>query len=214
MRFVNEAVLMVKLLLAEDDGWIGVDLDGTLARHTGWKGATKIGSPIPRMVRRVRYWVGHGRKVKIFTARADDERSVNAIKRWLKDNDLPDLEITNLKDKNCIEFWDDKAKAVEKNTGRLKESAQIIERTLRELQALPDNQLYLCHDQSVAQRHKLQVPFKCGCRLWVGGGVVRVEFYSQNEDYGTRFQVSDHADVKTLEPVPGETWQFDDPPNF
>ena len=128
MRIVNEAALLVKLLLEEEDGWIGVDLDGTLARHTGWKGATKIGNPIPRMVRRVRRWVSHGRKVKLFTARADDEKSVNAIQKWLKVNELPDLPITNLKDKDCIEFWDDRAKAVEKNTGRLKESFDLISR--------------------------------------------------------------------------------------
>lgn len=106
----------------EEDGWIGVDLDGTLAKHTGYKGATKIGEPIPAMVNRIRRWVGHGKKVKIFTARADDERSVNAIKKWLKDNELPDLEVTNLKDCKMTELWDDKAIGVVKNTGKVKES--------------------------------------------------------------------------------------------
>lgn len=125
-RHVNEAVFLADMLLEQEKGYIAVDLDGTLARYTGWKGATKIGKPIPRMVKRVRRWVGHGRKVKIFTARADDERSVNAIKKWLKDNELPDLEVTNLKDKDCIEFWDDRAKAVEKNTGRLKEAWKTV----------------------------------------------------------------------------------------
>ena len=101
----------------DEEGWIGVDLDGTLAKHTTYKGATHIGEPIPLMAARVRRWVGHGKKVKIFTARADDERAVNAIKKWLKDNELPDLEITNLKDKAMIELWDDRARAVKKNTG-------------------------------------------------------------------------------------------------
>lgn len=27
-------------------GWIGVDLDGTLAEYTGWKGVEHIGEPI------------------------------------------------------------------------------------------------------------------------------------------------------------------------
>jgi hypothetical protein len=122
MNTRSRAVALVNQLLHEDkedpEAWIGVDLDGTLARYTSYKGATKIGTPIPRMVRRVRRWVSHGKKVKIFTARADDERSVNAIKAWLKDNELPDLEVTNLKDQHCVEFWDDRAVSVEKNTGK------------------------------------------------------------------------------------------------
>lgn len=121
---------LVSLLLAEKKkekesdplAWTAVDLDGTLARYTGWKGATQIGAPIPRMVRRIRRWVGHGKKVKLFTARADDERAVNAIKAWLKDNDLPDLEITNIKDQHMTELWDDRAVAVERNTGKVRES--------------------------------------------------------------------------------------------
>lgn len=122
-RTVKEAaILALQLLEDEEDGWIGVDLDGTLAKHSGWKGATHIGEPIPKMVARVRRWVGHGKKVKIFTARADDERAVNAIKKWLKKHELPDLEVTNLKDPKMTEFWDDKAVAVEKNTGEVKEA--------------------------------------------------------------------------------------------
>lgn len=121
---VGAAESIVNALLDSEDeeGWIGVDLDGTLAKYNGYKGATKIGEPIPKMVARIRRWVGHGKKVKIFTARADDEKSVNAIKKWLKDNELPDLEITNLKDHHMTELWDDKAVAVKKNTGEVKES--------------------------------------------------------------------------------------------
>jgi len=29
-------------------GWVGVDLDGTLAHYDGWKGADHIGEPGPR----------------------------------------------------------------------------------------------------------------------------------------------------------------------
>lgn len=121
----SEAVAVVLTTLLEGDeadDWIGVDLDGTLAKYSGWKGSTKIGKPIPAMVRRIRRWVSHGKKVKIFTARADDERAVNAIKKWLKDNELPDLEVTNLKDEHMTCLWDDRVKSVEKNTGRLKEA--------------------------------------------------------------------------------------------
>jgi hypothetical protein len=51
-------------------GWIGVDLDGTLAHYDGWKGADHIGAPIPAMVERVKGWLAEGKTVKIFTARA------------------------------------------------------------------------------------------------------------------------------------------------
>jgi hypothetical protein len=54
-------------------GWIGVDLDGTLADHY-WpeKGpfeADRIGDPIPLMVARVKDWIAKGVEVRIFTAR-------------------------------------------------------------------------------------------------------------------------------------------------
>ena len=45
---------------AIDDGpaarsWIGVDLDGTLARYDGWRGLDRIGEPVPVMLARVRH---------------------------------------------------------------------------------------------------------------------------------------------------------------
>lgn len=50
-------------------GWIGVDLDGTLAHYDGWKGADHIGEPVPAMVERVKRWLAEGKTVKIMTAR-------------------------------------------------------------------------------------------------------------------------------------------------
>jgi len=122
IRKVANVLLIEAEEKSDDDAWIGVDLDGTLAEYDKWRGATHIGDPIPKMANRIRRWVGRRKKVKIFTARADDERSVNAIKKWLKDNELPDLEITNLKDEHMTELWDDKAIAVQKNTGEVKEA--------------------------------------------------------------------------------------------
>jgi hypothetical protein len=69
--------------------------------------------------------------VKIFTARADDEKGVNAIKAWLKKHELPDLEVTNLKDQKMIEFWDDKAVQVRKNTGQRVGEAEDPKAALR-----------------------------------------------------------------------------------
>lgn len=98
--------------------WIGVDLDGTLARATPWKGMTHIGEPVPLMVRRVREWTGMGLTVKIVTARAPHPEAVEAIRRWLVVNGLPELEVTDRKDFGMIELWDDRAIQVVRNTGK------------------------------------------------------------------------------------------------
>jgi len=60
--------------------WIGVDLDGTLARDLGSTRGDKIGSPIEPMLVRVQKWIAEGRTVKIFTARASSPRQVAAIR--------------------------------------------------------------------------------------------------------------------------------------
>lgn len=107
-----------------DDGpgtrsWIGVDLDGTLARYSGWRGLEHVGKPIPVMLARVKHWLDEGYCVKIFTARAaEGEKGIAPVKKWLKENGLPDLEVTNQKDFAMIELWDDRAVQVVANTGR------------------------------------------------------------------------------------------------
>ncbi len=98
-------------------GWIGVDLDGTLAHYDGWKGPAHIGPAIPAMLNRVRQWISDGKVVKIFTARANIPIAIPYIKSWLQENGLPDLEITATKDLKMIELWDDRCVQVEKNTG-------------------------------------------------------------------------------------------------
>lgn len=50
-------------------GWIGVDLDGTLAIWKGHFDVLAIGDPIPAMVDRVKAWIAAGQDVRIFTAR-------------------------------------------------------------------------------------------------------------------------------------------------
>ena len=102
--------------------WIGVDLDGTLAVDVGslpWddRGKPKIGRPVIGMLNRVKRWVACGRTVKIFTARASSPVQVAAIRRWLAQWGLPDLEVTNVKDFNMVELWDDRCIRVDKNSG-------------------------------------------------------------------------------------------------
>jgi len=98
--------------------WIGVDLDGVLAKYTKWKGASHIGEPVPEMVSRVKRWLAEGKTVKIFTARADSPEHVLNVKKWLKEQGLGNLEVTNKKDHGMIELWDDRAVRVIKNKGK------------------------------------------------------------------------------------------------
>src|SRR5687767_12144507 len=63
-------------------GWIGVDLDGTLAYYDGWKGPGHIGKPVPAMAKRVRKWLEQGCDVRIFTARACEPERVHYIEAW------------------------------------------------------------------------------------------------------------------------------------
>ena len=99
-------------------GWIGVDLDGTLAECTKWKGLDHIGKPIPLMKKRVLEWIEAKYTVKIVTARASVPKGIPPVKAWLAKNDFPDLEVTNQKDFNMIELWDDRAIQVITNTGK------------------------------------------------------------------------------------------------
>ena len=101
-----------------DNGFIAVDLDGTLAAYSGWKGPDDIGEPIPAMMERVRNWLNQGIRVKIFTARAEVPANIPAIKNWLQVHGLPDLEVTCVKSMDMIEYWDDRAVEVIPNTGR------------------------------------------------------------------------------------------------
>lgn len=103
-------------------GWIGVDLDGTLAKYDGWKGIDHVGAPVEPMMRRVRAWLDEGREVRIFTARVcvpEPERTavIEAIQTWCLHHDLPPLAVTNIKDFGMVELWDDRAVQVIPNTG-------------------------------------------------------------------------------------------------
>jgi hypothetical protein len=100
-----------------EGGWFGVDLDGTLAEYTGYKGPKVIGAPITKTVKRVQYLLGRGITVKVFTARADDPEAVSAITEWCKKHIGQPLEVTNVKDPMMVELWDDRARRIGQNTG-------------------------------------------------------------------------------------------------
>lgn len=104
-------------------GWIGVDLDGTLAVYDGRR-AGEIGEPVPAMHFRVRKWIADGVTVKIVTARACVPQEKVRVAAWLAKHDMEGLEITNQKDFAMIELWDDRAVTVEYNTGKVIKAAR------------------------------------------------------------------------------------------
>lgn len=115
-------------------GWIGVDLDGTLATYDGWRDGA-IGAPVPEMVARVKRWLAEGKDVRIFTARACildgispvslqradrefAEKQVALIQDWCEQHIGQRLPVTATKDFMCVEIWDDRCIQVHANTGQ------------------------------------------------------------------------------------------------
>ncbi len=100
-------------------GWIGVDLDGTLAYYDGWRGPHHIGPPVPAMLARVKQWVADDVvDVRIFTARANDPEQAAAVVEWCVHHIGVELVVTATKDYGMIALWDDRCVQVEPNTGR------------------------------------------------------------------------------------------------
>ncbi len=99
--------------------WVGVDLDGTLAVWDNKSTLDRIGPPVPAMLAFVQRMVDNGIRVKIFTARAGEVSQIPKIRKWLEKNNLPPLEITNVKDYGMERLYDDRGIQVEKNTGRI-----------------------------------------------------------------------------------------------
>jgi hypothetical protein len=114
-------------------GWIGVDLDGTLAEYHPEQGIGKIGYPIYPMVERINKWLDEGYEVRIFTARVaacgqsnDDgvhdsasfaAEQVELIEDWCRKHLGYTLRVTATKDFLMAELWDDRCVRVITNTG-------------------------------------------------------------------------------------------------
>lgn len=118
------------------NGWIGVDLDGTLAHYDHWEGPTKIGVPIAPMVARVKGWLAAGKDVRIFTARVSHDGSPSRVKdamfasyaimEWCERHIGQVLPITNIKDYAMTELWDDRAIHVVHNIGTTLEETFVM----------------------------------------------------------------------------------------
>ncbi len=112
--------------------WIGVDLDGTLAYESDWRGIGHIGEPIPCMVELVKKLIADGEDVRIFTARvsrmqSDAERrlAIRYVQDWCEKHLGKRLPVTNEKDQYLKHFYDDRAISVECNEGRVVSAGPI-----------------------------------------------------------------------------------------
>ena len=103
-----------------NEGWVGFDLDGTLAKYVSWNGPQSIGEPIKSMIEILKKYLSNGWKCKIFIARAYyGIEATTAIHKWLKNQGLPELEVTNIKDFAMAYLYDDRCVVVETNTGKI-----------------------------------------------------------------------------------------------
>jgi len=107
-------------------GWIGVDLDGTLASYDGWKGPDHIGEPIPKMVRFVRDLMDQGHEIRIFTARVGPQKqpqdrvyAAQAIRAWCHKHLGKELPTTHEKDFQMLWLYDDRCSQVIRNSGAI-----------------------------------------------------------------------------------------------
>lgn len=156
-------------LSAKSAGWIGVDLDGTLAQYDKWPADGSIGQPIPAMIKRVRQWLAKGQDVRIFTARVwpigtqdfgkDKDRSdaameqLHSIREWSKQYLGQVLPVTCVKDDKLIRLYDDRAVGVEQNTGKLLDKVKCACQSMDVLDRC-------CPTPEIEQRHGP------GCDCW------------------------------------------------
>jgi hypothetical protein len=127
--------------------WIGVDMDGTLAKYPAGRGLpwNAFGPPIPAMVDRIKYWLSRDKEVRIVTARVFPyvfgnpsfshaishrhqclvtgltftcREMIEAIGDYTELHVGQRLPSTCAKDYQMIELWDDRAVQVVPNTGR------------------------------------------------------------------------------------------------
>lgn len=107
-------------------GWVGFDLDGTLAYHGEWKGIEHVGEPIMPMVERLKSYLAKGIEVRIVTARVgghqsmeDVERARFAIVDWCMKHFGVQLKVTASKDYQMLYLYDDRCRQVVTNTGKV-----------------------------------------------------------------------------------------------
>ena len=118
--------------MANRHGWIGVDLDRTLAYESGFSSLLDIGDPIPEMAAKVQRAMEEGYEVRIFTARVSHpdpqltQEVTVAIQEWCYKNLGVRLAVTNCKDFDTLEIWDDRAVQVVENSGEFVGESALV----------------------------------------------------------------------------------------
>jgi len=118
-------------------GWIGVDLDRTLATYEKWKGSEHIGEPVPNIMLAIRLAHYAGYEIRIFTARVssshphDADEARRYIQQWCNLHGIVLTlgyvpRVTAEKDASCVEIWDDLAVGIERNTGRFLSPSRVL----------------------------------------------------------------------------------------
>lgn len=98
-------------------GWVGIDLDGTLAKYDTWHGIDHIGEPISYMLGYVSYLIAHGIEVKIVTARVQEgPEAIKVVKDWCKKYIGLELDVTDKKDISMVLLVDDRVANVNCDT--------------------------------------------------------------------------------------------------
>lgn len=105
-------------------GWIGFDLDGTLAHYDKWRGVEHIGEPVLATAEKLRALLERDIECRIFTARVSGEEELAEVARqhvqdWTEKHFGRRLPVTNKKDFSMWALYDDRCVAVEINTGRV-----------------------------------------------------------------------------------------------
>lgn len=104
--------------------WVGFDYDGTLFTHTTEDNPV-VGEPIKPMIERLKTLLNQGIRCKILTARVSSiEKNVQFQERVIRKSLVKEvgekaanIEVTAEKDYLMMEFYDDRARQVIKDTG-------------------------------------------------------------------------------------------------
>lgn len=128
-----------------NNGWVGVDLDSTLALHPCPDNRfPAIGKPIPKMVERIKEHLRNGDEVRVVTARVSEigfiEGQTALIEAWCLEHLGQTLEVTCSKDYQMILLYDDRAVSVIPNTGKtLQEELEALRAELAQVKAERDD---------------------------------------------------------------------------
>lgn len=114
--------------------WMGVDFDGTLHDRSTAVDLNNLGKPVPEMLSLVKQWLAEGMQVRLLTARVADvqknmpegmtiedfkSHQIKILNEWCLQYIGQILPITCSKDAYMYRLYDDRAVAIERNTGRI-----------------------------------------------------------------------------------------------